>query len=179
VLKENARSNKRDVAWRGLGHWCRRPAANRGVALSGHDCGRPNPAVHRNQFVQRRLSAERHPVRRAQCLFIPRRQDSHTGLKANPEHETLITPQARRPVHRFRPLADTPSTSATLPTNSCPGGPAKTVIPAQILHVRVANPRQPHAHPCPAGAAPSQQKRAFLYQLGMQAIATRPSESLL
>ena len=62
-------------------------------------------------------------VRRLQWVFSPCRQNSHFGVNPYAEHATLISPQTRRPIHFFRSLADRRSTSATSPTNSCPGVP--------------------------------------------------------
>src|SRR6266481_629085 len=62
-------------------------------------------------------------VRRAQCVFNPRRQKSQTGLKLYAEQETLISPVTRRPSHFLFVAAETSFTSATSPTNSCPSDP--------------------------------------------------------
>jgi hypothetical protein len=58
-------------------------------------------------------------VRRAQCVFSPRRHNSHSRWNPYAVHVTLISPQTRCPIHFFRsfPVPNCGDYS----TNSCPG----------------------------------------------------------
>jgi hypothetical protein len=63
---------------------------------------------------------------------------------------TLISPATRLPTHRFFVFAETPATSATSPTNSCPGVPRNAWYPrnisSSVLQIP-ANRTRTKAHP--------------------------------